>query len=701
MDCPEGSGHLSRGLRVVLRVVAAATVVVAVGVAVNQVLNGGKWNLRWLVGAILVAVLAEALNLWLGDRGETAAPAGASARVAAAANTLARQMDTKWLQEAAHRRIITPAPATVRWGWAADELTASRQDVARPPAPGTGPPPLPDLEVPGELLGSGVVTYLHKEVYAKLPHGRLVLLGGPGAGKTGAMILLLLAALDYRRSVAKEVRSEVPVPVWLTLGGWNPASTTLHEWAVATMNRDYPVLLAPEYGPDAAGELLNKKRVALFLDGLDELPEGLRAQALERLNEEARALRVVVTSRPEEYQNALQAGSLDNTAVIELRPVRPAAAADYLLKDQVGPGRQRWLQVCDYIKNYPDSIAAEALNNPLNLSLARQAYSSQDPIELAEPTRFRTVKAVREHLVARLLITAYPDEHQRTHATLWLAWLAHHMGTGTELYWWDIPTWIPRRQLRVTRGLAIGLGVGLGMGLGLGVGTPSVGLISGLAAGTIAALFIGLVSGIEFGRAREPHILVPHWPRSRDFLRIGRVMAGTGIVVGSVAGLTVALTAGPALGLVTAEVTGLVVGLTAGILDLWAIPIASSPSATPTATYRADRRTSLLYGVASGFAFAVSFTFPYYTPLDILYSSATLLLGLGFGLAVGQVPMVKFTELALTYQGWGRVHFRRILEDAYERQILRQAGACYQFRHAELKSHFAASYASLETRRFR
>jgi len=667
---------------------------------VNQVLNGGHWNLRWLVGAILVAVLAEALNLWLGDRAETAAPAGASAPVAAAADKLADQMDTRWRQEAAQRRIITPAPATVRWGWAADELAVPRPEVARPPAPGTGPPPLPDLGAPGELLGSGAVIRLHDEVYAKLPHGRLVLLGGPGAGKTGAMILLLLAALRYRRSVAKELRSEVPVPVWLTLGGWNPASTTLHEWAVATMNRDYPALLAPEYGPDAAGELLRDGpgRVALFLDGLDELPEGLRAQALERLNEEARALRVVVTSRPEEYQNALQAGSLDNTAVIQLRPVRPTAAADYLLKDQVGLGRQRWKQVGDYIKKYPDSIAAKALNNPLNLSLARQTYSSQDPIELTQPTSFRTVEAVREHLVARLLITAYPDEHQRTHATRWLAWLAHHMGTGKELYWWDIPTWIPRWQLRVTRGLAIGLGVGLGLGLGLGVGTPSVGLIAGLVAGIIAALFIGLVSGIEFGRAREPHILVPHWPRARDFLRIGRVMVGTWIVVGSVAGLTVALTAGLALGLVTAEVTGFVVGLTAGILDLWATPIASSPSATPTATYRADRRTSLLYGVASGFAFAVSFTFPYYTPLDILYSSATLLLGLGFGLAVGQVPMVKFTELALTYQGWGRVHFRRLLEDAYERQILRQAGACYQFRHAELQGHFAASYARVSRR---
>ena len=54
------------------------------------------------------------------------------------------------------------------------------------------------------------------------------------------------------------------------------------------MNRDHPALRAADYGPDAAGELLRGGRVALFLDGLDEMPEGLRARALKRVDEEAR-----------------------------------------------------------------------------------------------------------------------------------------------------------------------------------------------------------------------------------------------------------------------------------------------------------------------------------------------------------------------------------------------------------------------------
>ncbi|MGH3622313.1 MAG: hypothetical protein ACRDQ5_11050 [Sciscionella sp.] len=116
------------------------------------------------------------------------------------------------------------------------------------------------------MLDEGVVTQLHDEVYTQLPHGRLVLIGGPGAGKTGAMILLLLAALDYRRRLPETQATGVPVPVWLTLGGWNPATQTLHDWAKTTMHRDHPYLRAPDYGPDVADELLRRGRVALFLD---------------------------------------------------------------------------------------------------------------------------------------------------------------------------------------------------------------------------------------------------------------------------------------------------------------------------------------------------------------------------------------------------------------------------------------------------
>ena len=62
-------------LRRGLRVTAVAVVTVAVGIAVNQVLNGGRWDVRWLVAAVVLAAVAEGLDVWLGSRDGARVPA--------------------------------------------------------------------------------------------------------------------------------------------------------------------------------------------------------------------------------------------------------------------------------------------------------------------------------------------------------------------------------------------------------------------------------------------------------------------------------------------------------------------------------------------------------------------------------------------------------------------------------------------------
>lgn len=202
------------------------------------------------VATLLVSLLAFLIPWWW--KGRRAAPAPTAAQVTAAADQFAQRMLDTWRQEAKDRRLNTPAPVAVHWRWGPANVTSSLAEVSTVPATGTGPRPLPEPNPdetnphpPGMLLDTGIVTQLHELVYCKLPHGRLVLLGGPGAGKTGTMILLLLAALEHRYSVPEARRSEVPVPAWLTLGGWNPTTHTLHQWAAATMYRDHPYLRAP------------------------------------------------------------------------------------------------------------------------------------------------------------------------------------------------------------------------------------------------------------------------------------------------------------------------------------------------------------------------------------------------------------------------------------------------------------------------
>ncbi|CNE98014.1 LuxR family transcriptional regulator [Mycobacterium tuberculosis] len=55
-----------KGLRRAARTVSTAAGTVAAGVAVNQILNGGIWNISWLIASMTIATAAEAANFWLG-----------------------------------------------------------------------------------------------------------------------------------------------------------------------------------------------------------------------------------------------------------------------------------------------------------------------------------------------------------------------------------------------------------------------------------------------------------------------------------------------------------------------------------------------------------------------------------------------------------------------------------------------------------
>ena len=664
-----------------------------------------------LAGDLAAVALAVTLLLALGAWWQRGRPGGTgrvstAAQAAAAADRLADEMADRWRQEATRWRIVTPAPVSIRWRWVAE--AAALPDVTIVSAPGVGPPPLPGLAEPGEVLGAGVVTRLHDEVYARLPHGRLVLTGGPGAGKTGAMILLLLAALDWRARLVGEERAQVPVPVWLTMGRWNPAITPLREWVAARMNLDHPALGATEYGPGAAAEMLRSGRVALFLDGLDEMPEPVRALALRRLSEEAGGLRVVLTSRPEEYAWAAQfLRPWGNVAVIELRPVGPADAADYLLHEQHGPRRGAWQRVAASLTEHPDSVAARTLNNPLTLTLAREAYARRDPSELADPAIFGTEVALRGYLNDQIMVTAYPDGRQRAHAVRWLAWVAQSLGTNRDLPWWEIPAWIPRWQLRLVRVFTITIVVGLINAVALDIisaftkgftGNLAIGLAANLGHGMATGLLFGLVFGIWLGRRARPRELVPRWPRPAALQRV--FSDGFTLVIAIWFALTWGLFGATAFGPVGGLAIAAAVALAVEFRNLWSIPSAYSPSATAAGTYSADRWTTavtaltlglvmvlagLATGVSLGFASPLANDLANGVPWGISVAAAAWL-------AIGQAPRVTFTEIVLACQRRGRVRLMRLLEDAADRQVLRQAGIVYQFRHATLQDRLAAAY---------
>ncbi|MEV5880928.1 hypothetical protein AB0L75_43525 [Streptomyces sp. NPDC052101] len=95
-----------------------------------------------------------------------------------------------------------------------------------------------------------------------------------------------------------------------------------------------------------AHALLEQRLILPILDGLDELPQAVRARALHAINQALPAGQpLVLSSRAAEYRSALTAPSgttvlLNGAAGIRLLPLDPEKAAAYLERDAGGPASQ-------------------------------------------------------------------------------------------------------------------------------------------------------------------------------------------------------------------------------------------------------------------------------------------------------------------------------------------------------------------------
>ncbi len=630
-----------------------------------------------------------------------------------AADLLTQQMLVEWRKQVRQRGIERPLPVEVTWRWAygwglTPEQLATFPRVAADPRPRTD---TPDDSSDRDAVGldeAGTVTQLHDQLYRKLDHGRLVVIGPAGAGKSGAMALLLLKALLQRTDLPPEDRHQVPVPVWLTMGSWQPHETDLRTWAITTIARDHPYLRAvTDFGSNAIEQLFDGARLALFLDGLDEMPRAARDRALTRLSEEGGGLPLVLTSRTDEFHKTLNSqAELPIAAVVMLHPVDPDAAAAYLTAAHHGSATQGWEIVAEHVRNHAGGVLTRVLNTPLMLTLARSAYTGRDPTQLLA-SELQDEATLRGHLLDQVLVTAYPDEAERRHAAYWLEWIAHHMtsrpgGPTRDLDWWDIPRWLTRRT-RIPAALTVGLISGLVSGFTFGlVGGPMVGLAIGSLTGLAAGSTIG-----SMGSLRAPRTLIPRWPtpiEARVWLvmeLVAGLLCGLG---GSLAGI---LGLGLGLGIGLGLVFGLVSGLIGAILGVWGSATVGSPTATPRRLHRQDVRYGLVsglgpclllvligglvgglylgrvFGLMSGVAFGLMFGVAF-----------GIISGVAFGFRSAASGRLRLAEAVLRRRHGG-VRFLSFLDTASARQVLRQAGATYQFRHADLQDRLADRFSDI------
>jgi transcriptional regulator with XRE-family HTH domain len=437
-------------------------------------------------------------------------PARLPQRLVKAADALADHLVNEWEGAAAARGLDIPPPLPIRWRRSqrsvagADHLAVEPNHWSRfPPAPGTPP-------ATAEAVQAGDLNDLF-EIFSRLGSGRIVLLGDPGSGKTGTATVMLLSALRRREALSDDQRAQTPVPVLLTAHGWDPRSQTLSAWFTAQLASRYDFLRADRYGSNAADELVRNGTVALFLDGFDEMEPELQQIALECIGLQPRTFRLVVLARTDEFEKATHIRPLPGAVALELAPITPTDAVEYLRSHQHDPIRpgDALQPLIDHLQQTPESPIAQALNSPLVLTLVRD--DPQAIKQLLQPDRFHTPQEATDHLLERVVPLAWgPDQPpgpSPQQADRWLTYLATQMKTHhSDLAWWQMHHWTSpdgwrwmKARWRVLANTLIGIVVMGGVGALL-FGPVGRYIMDGHT-GTLFGILYGAAMGAVFGGA--------------------------------------------------------------------------------------------------------------------------------------------------------------------------------------------------------
>jgi hypothetical protein len=302
-----------------------------------------------------------------------------------------------------------------------------------------------------------------KIFYAGLRHGRLVILGPAGAGKTVLANQLLLDIIALFPAGSSLPSNPFQVPVRISLASFNPgdhldntpsAQTRfrLDEWIVS--------YLADVHGlaPWTARTLLKQGWILPILDGLDEMDSTSQnpdraAAVIRSLNHptDGTLRPVVITCRTERYEQlatshyaAGRQPVLEDATAVEIEPLAPAQINEYLtyrFPDPANPRRvqERWQPVLTNVTDQLRGPLATALSSPLRLFLAVTAYHSPDttPAELIQLPADDLDRYLLDQLIPA--VTAqHPKPNGETYhpgnVTRWLTTFAGYLETERTIH---------------------------------------------------------------------------------------------------------------------------------------------------------------------------------------------------------------------------------------------------------------------------
>jgi hypothetical protein len=537
------------------------------------------------------------------------------------ADLLRNLVRRQWTSELAQRQVFDPSPLPLRWA-RRDRLSSARDG--------------------GRVALTGATTEL-PDLLMTQARGRLVILGPPGSGKTVTAARLVLR-------LCEQAGAGTPVPVLLWAASWNPRLHSLRDWLIRELGLNYPSL-----DDSAAKRLVEADLILPVIDGLDELPTGLRNHAVAAISREPLQAGLVITSRTSEYEQMVERSgeSLTGAAVVELEPVSGSSAITFI-QSLILSGDRRWEPVFENIRMHPGSPVAKALSTPLMVSLARQAYRSPktDPAELLG---FENGAALQQHLLGTIIDDSYGPgsisevygsgaRYTAAAARRWLTFIALQMDRDKtrDLAWWRL-----EKEASAAGKLVVAIT---------------------LLAGPVAGIFVAAHASLK-----DPFDLILP-------------------IIAAIIGIS------PVLRIATNRPSPEPYELRSPSPTR---KPSESRSRDPQTVLRADRRIALLPPLAALIAGSASVL------TVALAASHRYLVAVGFGAAV----FVLITlAISLSSTAWGRfsvalpvlaargslpVRVMRFLDDAYTRGVLRRSGAVYQFRHARLQEILASNPGGL------
>ena len=392
-------------------------------------------------------------------------------------------------------------------------------------------------------------------------HGRLLILGEPGAGKTTELLALAKDLLQQAQQANNH-----PIPIIFELSAWlAEPNKTLADWFMAQLKDQYDIPL------EVSERWLDQNKILPLLDGLDELrrvddADGMTSAELDRLQQaqQVQCIRdintyldtytqtsLVVCCRRKEYEALEQQGE-------KLRRLQGAIYLQSLSDQQIEAYCQKTERPHLWIALEDQPELLELARSPLFLLMLIVVYQGQ-----TIQSKAQLLDAYIDKRLADLDNQgAYPPGRAPTAAQThhYLSWLAIKLKENetTEFLIGRLqPSWLERKGDRLLYRWGVGLLFGLINGLIYGL---IWGLIWGPIWGLINGLFFGLTDGLRGGL--RGGLLTFSW---RKALGVLMSWLRVGLRVGLIFGLIVGLRGGLIVGLIFGLMGGLM-GVLMGVL---------------------------------------------------------------------------------------------------------------------------------------